>query len=539
MRLIKKEALKGDASVMQPMIDALNTPVKYVKEPGPQPVNSDVSPLIIAFLNDACSYDYPEFKNALGVFGRSTTGRRLFDTLQSIDIIWYLNNETLDGDGWKAIVNSYLAQDKPRAFKVNLPATLRFVVKGYTIVEYNGKFLMSGSPKVDNKEMYGLTFKINMDLKYAQADDFWTKLNPPNEDYFSGLDMDESYKKEYKKVTHVPFTSLFKSGKDIPLFRSINKSFKSSTLLSLVLLSDGTSLLGDAVGVQGERKKTEIWFNQNPSYTKVEIEGFVVYDGMTNTCPDRPRLLNLIKGEVDSLPEADTYLSAEYDIQAFLYDAEKDLAYKQMATLKMVKIKNDYCGTIINEKDMVVVQKPMKLDLNRLERDNTIVKSIQKDFSDTVEHKDTIVVDTKDPHFSDFVLSFIRSTKDFLLDDASIQRDFIVAGFLEETRYDLFHIKSLEEIPVWNDFLDELEKYDYTNSTTEEFVFDLTFILMLRTLKGKEEILRYRGTLSLELETPIKTKAVISMKAQKTNTDIPRDYIPKPLVNRYSSLEFL
>ena len=51
MRLIKKEALKGDASVMQPMIDALNTPVKYVKEPGPQPVNSDVSPLIIAFLN--------------------------------------------------------------------------------------------------------------------------------------------------------------------------------------------------------------------------------------------------------------------------------------------------------------------------------------------------------------------------------------------------------------------------------------------------------------------------------------------------------
>ena len=48
MRLIKKEALKGDASVMQPMIDALNTPVKYVKEPGPQPVNSDVSPLIIA-----------------------------------------------------------------------------------------------------------------------------------------------------------------------------------------------------------------------------------------------------------------------------------------------------------------------------------------------------------------------------------------------------------------------------------------------------------------------------------------------------------
>ena len=92
---------------------------------------------------------------------------------------------------------------------------------------------------------------------------------------------------------------------------------------------------------------------------------------------------------------------------------------------------------------------------------------------------------------------------------------------------------------MWNNFLRELEGYDYTNSTTEEFVFDISFIIMLHTLKGKEEILRYKGTLSLELESPIKTKAVISMKSQKTTTDIPRDYIPKPLVNRYSSLEII
>lgn len=538
MRKIKFEAIKGDASILQPMIDALKTPVKFIKEPGAQPVNSDISDVVIQFLNDCCSFDGVEFSNALGVFGRSTTGRRLFDSLSSLEIVWYLNNETLDGQGWRQIINANLAQPKPKAFKISMPAMMRFDVKGYTIVEYRGQFSVSGSPRPTDKTMYGLTFKISMDLKYAHADDFWTKLNPPSDDYYSGLDMDESLKKEYSKITRVPFTSLFKDGRDIDLFRSINKSFKPTTLASIALLSNGHELLNGDKGVRGEGKKTVIWFEQTHSYTKVEVEGMVVYDGKKDICPERPRLMGLIKDEVDSLPEADTYLSAEYDIQVFVYDADGDMSYKQLATLKMTKNKNTYCGTIINEKPMVTVAKPKKMDFERLERDNTIVKDIQKDFVDNLETKETLMLDTKDPYFSDHILSFIRASKSSILEDPSMDKDFIIAGYLEETRYDLFKIKSLKEIPVWNDFLDDLEKYDYSSTTTEEFVFDLKFSLMLRTLKGKEEILRYKGTLSLELESPIKTQVRISMKAQKTNTDIPRDYLPKPLVNRYSNLDF-
>ena len=539
MRKLKCEAIKGDAQSLQPMIDALKENPSRIKEPGAQPINSDISDVVINFLNECCSFDGIEFQNAMGVFGRSTTGRRLFDSLSSLDIVWYLNNEPLSNKGWREMINTKLAQPKPRYFEVEMPAMLRFNVKGYTIVEYTGTFKVSGSPRQPDKTIYGLTFRINMTLKYAQAEDFWTKLNPPSDDYYSGLDMDdEQYTKEYSKVTHVPFTSLFKDGKDVDLFRSVNKSFKADTLASLVLLANGKSLINGDKGVRGEGKKTDIWFSQTHSYTRVEVEGFVVYDGKKDDCPERPRLMNLIKDEVNSLPEADSYLSAEYDIQVFVYDSDDDLSYKQMATLKMTKIKNTYCGTIINEKQMIPVSKPKMMDFERLERDNTIVKDIQKDFVDDLEVKDTLGVDTRDPFFSDHILSFIRSSKDSILSDATLTRDFILSGYLEETRYDLFRIKTLKDIPVWNDFLDELEKYDYKASTTEEFVFDLSFSVMLKTLKGKEEILQYHGTLSLELESPIRTHVRISMKSRKTNTDIPRDYLPKPLVNRYSNLDF-
>lgn len=540
MRCLKCEAIKGDAKILQPMIDALKDPVKNIKEPGAQPVNSDISDVVINFLNDCCSYDGEEFKNDMGVFGRSTTGRRLFDSLPSLEIVWYLNNEGLDKNGWRTLINANLAQPKPKAFSIEMPAMMRFVVKGYTIVEYKGVFKVSGSPRPTDKTMYGLTFKIAMSLKYAQAEDFWTKLNPPTDDYFSGLDMDDedSYKKEYTKVSHVPFTSLFKDGVDVILFRSVNKSFRPSTLSSLVFIANGKELLDSGVGIHGDSKKTDTWFKQTHSYTVVEVEGMVVYDGKKDVCPERPRLLNLIKDEVDSLPLADSYLSAEYDIQVFVYDEDGDLSYKQLATLKMVKNKNDYCGTIINERPLIPVSKPKKMDFERLERDNTILKEIQNEFVDSFTTKESISVDVKDPYFSDHILSFIRSTKDSLLEDPSLNRDFIISGSLDDTRYDLFNIKSLKEIPVWNDFLDELEKYDYTSTITEEFVFDLTYRLMLRTLKGKEEILRYVGTLSMELESPVKTIVRISMKSQKTKTEIPRDYLPKPLINRYSDLDF-
>jgi hypothetical protein len=536
MRKLKCEAIKGDAAVLQPMIDALNENPSRVKEPGAQPRNSDISNVVINFLNECCSFDGVEFQNAMGIFGRSTTGRKFFDSLSSLDIVWYLNNETLDNTGWRDIINVNLTQPKPRYFEVTLPVMLRFNVKGYTIVEYQGIFKVSGSPKQPEKTMYGLTFRINMNLKYAQAQDFWTKLNPPADDYFSGLDMD-SYTREYTKITHVPFTSLFKDGKEVDLFRRVNNSFKSGTLASLVLLANGKELINGDKGVHGEGKKTEIWFNETHSYTVVEVEGFVIYDGKQDICPDRPRLLTLIKEEVDSLPEADLYLSAEYDIQVFVYDQDNDLSYKQMATLKMTKIKNTYCGTIIKEQPLIPVSKPRMLDLNRLERDNDIVKDIQKDFVDNLELKDTLVIDTKDPYFSDHILSFIRSARASILEDPETARDFILSGYLDGTRYDLFHIKSLKDIPVWNDFLDDLEKYDYSKSTTEEFVFDLNFSVMLKTLKGKEEVLQYVGTLSLELETPIKTKLHISTKAKKTKTTIQRDYLPKGTINRYSDLD--
>ena len=208
MRQIKCEAIKGDAQVLQPMIDALKETPSRIKEPGAQPVNSDISDVVINFLNECCSFDGEEFQNAIGVFGRSTTGRRLFDSLSSLEIVWYLNNEPLESKGWRDIINSKLAQPKPRYFEVEMPVMLRFNVKGYTIVEYQGTFKVSGSPRQPDKTMYGLTFKIYLTLKYAQAQDFWTKLNPSSDDYYSGLDMDEQYKKEYTKVTHVPFTSL-------------------------------------------------------------------------------------------------------------------------------------------------------------------------------------------------------------------------------------------------------------------------------------------------------------------------------------------
>lgn len=538
MRKLKCEAIKGDAQSLQPMIDALNENPSRIKEPGAQPINSDISDVVINFLDECCSFDGIEFKNAMGVFGRSTTGRRLLDPLSSLEIVWYLNNESLKSKGWREMINSKLAQPKPRFFEVEMPATLRFNIKGYTIVEYNGVFKVSGSPKQPEKVMYGLTFRINMKLKYAQADDFWTKTNQPSDDYFGGLDMDdEQYIKEYSKVKHVPFTSLFKDGKDIDLFRSVNKSFKPNTLASLVLVANGKELLNNGNGVKGEGKKTDIWFTQTHSYTKVEVEGFIIYDGKKDICPERPRLMNLIKEEVDSLPEADTYLSAEYDIQVFVYDQDDDLSYKQMATLRMTKVKNTYCGTIIHEKQLIPVSKPKMMDFERLERDNNIVKDIQKDFSDSINIKEKLGVDVKDPLYSDYVLKIIESSKEYILYDKDIKRDFILEGYLEDTGYDLFKIKSLEEIPVWKEFLSEAEMYDYSSTTTEEFVFDLTFKVMLKTLKGKEEILQYKGSLSLEMESPIKTNVRITMKAKKTNTTIDREYLPKAMINRYSDLD--
>mgnify|MGYP003485099661 CR=1 FL=1 len=53
MRKLKCEAIKGDAQSLQPMIDALNENPSRIKEPGAQPINSDISDVVINFLDES------------------------------------------------------------------------------------------------------------------------------------------------------------------------------------------------------------------------------------------------------------------------------------------------------------------------------------------------------------------------------------------------------------------------------------------------------------------------------------------------------
>ena len=50
--------------------------------------------------------------------------------------------------------------------------------------------------------------------------------------------------------------------------------------------------------------------------------------------------------------------------------------------------------------------------------------------------------------------------------------------------------------------------------------------------------MEYSGSLSVELESKLKTNLYVDLKAKKLNTSLDRDYIPKKPVDRYANLEY-
>ena len=164
----------------------------------------------------------------------------------------------------------------------------------------------------------------------------------------------------------------------------------------------------DNTGVQGEEKKINSWIQSNILYTEVQIEGLRIWDGKSGSSKEQPKLLNTLKEEVDAIPSGDAFLRVECDIKVLAYNNESKLAYIQLATLSIRKIKNDYCGTVVNEQEIKEISKSPLLDLERLERDNIAVQDIQSKFEDSVNRKNVIISKVGSTRFNEDVLSFLK-----------------------------------------------------------------------------------------------------------------------------------
>ena len=166
---LKKEAIKGDSQAVQQLIDSLAEEVSFSQWPGEVELGGSIQSLLEGFLNDAFSIDYPEINNSLKVFNRVSTARRLLDTLSSIEPVWLVNNTQIDkSNSWSERIDKHLSV--PKTFSDTLPVTLRLNSLDYTIVEYNGTLRVGGNYRKD-KENFGISMKLDMVLKYANAED--------------------------------------------------------------------------------------------------------------------------------------------------------------------------------------------------------------------------------------------------------------------------------------------------------------------------------------------------------------------------------
>jgi hypothetical protein len=531
---VKKEAIVGDKEAVQELIDSLAEKVSFSQWPGEIELGGDIQPMLEGFLNEAFSMDYPEINNSLKLFTRVSTARRVFDTLSSIEPVWLVNNTQIDkSNSWADRVNKSLSV--PKTFAEVLPVTLRFNSFNYTLIEYNGSIRIGGNYRKD-KENFGISMKLDMELKYASAEDYYVKLDPHNTNRFQDLDFD-SRKLEYTKVQHTPFKSLFKLGKDLPLFRKSSTSIKPSNLSSLAILAYNGNIEGSLTGIQGDEKKTDRFFSENKYYTKIEIEGLPFWNGKTGSSIEQPRLMSTLINEVLAIPKADLLNRVACDIQVFTFDQEDNIVYKQLGTLGLRLVGNDICGTIIEEKQLVKVNKPASIDFERLERDNIKIKDIQSKFEDYINRSTSITYkpDTKDFDLS--VLSFIKELPNVLLTEEE-QSNFVFRCYLDKDPVDILTANSLDQVKSWKEFKSEISWYDYSSSTTEEFVFDLNLEVIIPSSKKEEVIIKYNGTLAIEFESPIKTNLTVSLKAEKLRTTVDRDYIPKSPVNRFADLDY-
>ena len=526
---LKKEAIKGDSQAVQQLIDSLAEEVSFSQWPGEVELGGSIQSLLEGFLNDAFSIDYPEINNSLKVFNRVSTARRLLDTLSSIEPVWLVNNTQIDkSNSWSERIDKHLSV--PKTFSDTLPVTLRLNSLDYTIVEYNGTLRVGGNYRKD-KENFGISMKLDMVLKYANAEDFYVKLDPHTTDRFQNLDLD-SRKLEYSRIKHTPFTSLYKFGRDLPLFRKTSTEIKLSNLATLAILSHNGNIEGSLDSIKGEPKKTASYFKDNSLYTVVEIEGLKVWDGKVGDIKSQPRLLQTLIEEVSTIPDFDSFTSVQCDIQVFVYDSSDQMLYKQLATLKLNKVKLDFCGTIINEGEVIKKEAPSSIDLERLAVDNTKIKDIQDKFEDRITRSITV---TYDPSTKDFDLSVLGFLKELPQVSTEDSKDFVYHCYLDKDATDILSSQSLDLIKGWKEFKSEIDWYDYADK--DDFIFYLDMSVSIPTRNKEDEILKYTGTLAIEPESKIKTNLTVSLKAMKLNSTRDRDYKPKSPVNRYADLD--
>ena len=420
-----------------------------------------------------------------------------------------------------------------------------------TIVEYEGTLYIGGTYSKPNNN-YGTSLKIEMELKYAlmDTDRFHPSVDPHTTNRFSDLDFNsrKHIRKEYKKVVHLPFNPLFKvpkSGEYKELFDSYSDSISVRDIANIVIVATQGKIIGSVDGVDGldgDGRKVKPWFEKGFYSTKIDVEGLCVYDGRIGTEIKQTRLINTIKDEVDSVPSSDASLRTEYDIAVYLYDSNNILIYYQLGTLSIIKKGRDsYCGRIIRQQNMIEKQhpQPLNFEFEKLIRDNVALKNIQNEFNSPIERKSSTTQKLGTDGFDREVLSFIKDTSDFFL-PKDHKGTFSFVAYLDNNKdVNLFSIKSLEYVKEWSDFIKESSVYTYNNHVTEEYVFDFSVIVYLDNKKKKSTpILEYKGDLSIELESKNKTNMRISLKAKKLNTDIDRDYLPKPSVGRYNNLDY-
>ena len=537
---IMKEAIKSSPENIQLFVDSLSEEVAYSKYPGSIPFDGDVYDMTISYLDECFSVkDFPEIHNSLKLFNRITTARKVLDTLASIEVVWLLNHSDVSKDRSWAENRINPNFTKTKNFSDFLPVTLKFVSVGYTVAEYNGELRIGGHYRKESND-FGMSMKIKMNLKYATSDGFYSSVDDHSTDRFSDLDLESFNRKlEYKKITHVPFNSLYKIGEDLPLFRKRDNAIDPDLLASLVILAEKGNVLGSLVGIDGDGRKTEPWFRKGEYSTVVEIDGICVYDGRTGESKAQPRLLSVIRDEADKIPEGDIFLRTEYDIKVSVYNLENKLWCYQLGTLTIRKIKNDYCGTILKQKSLVQKYYFPDLELERLERNNVTIKEIQKDFEDSVKRKTTVLYKIGTDSFDSSVLSFLKEIKDVVLPEGDSSK-FIFSCYVGEDKKDIYSssFSSLLSLDEWKEFISEAEDYSYTSHVTEEFVFDLYLPVYIETRNKQVQIMEYSGSLSVELESKLKTNLYVDLKAKKLNTSLDRDYIPKKPVDRYANLEY-
>lgn len=527
---IKKEAIKGNREAVQDFVDKLSDKANLSKYPGEVDFGGDIVPLTKDYLHYAFSIDFPDINNNLKIFKSLPTLKNVMDPLSSVQTVWMINYKDIDQtDAWAEEINKEL--NIPKRFVKTYPLHLRFVSIGFVLAQYTGTILFGCNYRKD-KDNFGVHIDLNLTLDYATGDDFHASVDPHTTDRFKDLDLD-SRKLEYSRRLHTPFTSLFRFAKDVPLFRAGSVSIEGIDNLSqLAIAAHDGAYLGGNDSIKGKGKKTEIFFRETKDYTVIEIEGMKVYDGKTGSLVSQPRMISTLIDEADMIPEGDTYVGVYADIEAKVYSPVGILLYTQLATLYITRRKRLYLGTVVDEKELVEKHVPSGIDLERLERDNEFVKSIQGIFDNKIERKDQISSMPGTPMFNIQVYNFIDGLSGYLDREAKGME----VGYKVYLDKELVN-KDMASMPSWEEAVQEMAGYDYSSPTSEEFVFDMSVEVDIKSGNKEEKIMEYTGELSIEMYMRGRTNLYMSLEKKKEYLISPTTYIPKEPVNRFSTLD--